>query len=600
MQTFRKIIKLFTPKERKTASLLMLMILIMALLDLIGVASIMPFMAVLMNPSIIETNALINYIFLYSAMFGVETKDQFLFALGVLVFLLLVISLSFKAITIYTQLRFVSMREYSLSKRLMETYLQQPYSWFLDRHSADLGKSILSEVSNVIACGLKPMIDLMVHGTIVMALTILLIFIDPKLALIVSFTLGSAYGLIYFFVRGKLKELGSSRLEANQLRFTSISEAFGAVKEIKVGGLEQTYVQRFSDPAQNFAHSQALAQIISQIPRFAIEAIAFGGMMLLVLYFISQSGTFVSAIPVISLYVLAGYRLMPALQQIYNSIALLKFVRPALDEMYKEIENIEKIKPKENKNINTNLSFNKSIVMNKINFKYPNSKQSAIKNIELLIPSHSKVGFVGTTGSGKTTAVDIILGLLEAQEGTLEIDGNIINNENYRAWQNLIGYVPQNIYLADDTIAANIAFGVPNKLINHKAVENASKTANLHEFIVNELPLKYLTSVGERGVRLSGGQRQRIGIARALYHNPKVLILDEATSALDNETEKAVMEAIDNLDKEITIILIAHRLSTVKKCDKIFLLDKGELKAQGTFDELIRTSNNFRANATNL
>ena len=601
MQTFRKIIKLLTPKEYKSASLLIMLILIMASLDLIGVASILPFMAVLMNPSVIETNVFINYLFLSSNIFGIETEDKFLLALGVVVFLLLLLSLMVKAITIYTQLRFVSMREFSLGKRLIEIYLRQPYSWFLDKHSADLGKSILSEASTVIGFGLKPMIDLMVHGAIVLVLTMLLIIIDPNLALIVSLTLGSTYGFIYLFVRGKLNKLGNNRFNANEKRFNSISEAFGAVKEIKIGGLEQVYVKRFSDPAQNFAQSQALAQIISQIPRYAVEAIAFGGMMLLVLYFISKSGTVASAIPVISLYALAGYRLMPALQQIYNAISLLRFVGPALDDMNDKLDSLNKIRPRgtQNKIVTKSLSFNKSIFLNKINYNYPNTNRTALKNIEILIPAYSKIGFVGPTGSGKTTVIDIILGLLEPKEGTLEIDGKIINNENRRNWQQLIGYVPQNIYLADDTIASNIAFGIPSQLINQKSVERASKIANLHEFVVNELSSKYQTIIGEGGVRLSGGQRQRIGIARALYHNPKILILDEATSALDNNTEQMIMDALNVIGKNITIIMISHRLTTVKNCDKIFLLEKGKLKKEVKFDELIQENERLSINTSN-
>ena len=207
------------------------------------------------------------------------------------------------------------------------------------------------------------------------------------------------------------------------------------------------------------------------------------------------------------------------------------------------------------------------------------------------------MGLVGPTGSGKTTTVDIILGLLESQKGTLEVDGKIITQQNSRSWQRSIGYVPQQIFLADDTVAANIAFGLELKDINQEAVEEVAKIANLHNFVMEELPKQYQTTIGERGVRLSGGQRQRIGIARALYHRPKVLVLDEATSALDNQTEQAVMDAINNLAKHITIILIAHRLSTVKKCNQIFLLEKGEIKNQGTFEELINTNENFRKSA---
>ena len=311
----------------------------------------------------------------------------------------------------------------------------------------------------------------------------------------------------------------------------------------------------------------------------------------MILYLISRSGTFIEALPIISLYAFAGYRLMPAIQQIYVSLSQLRYIGGSLDALYEDLISIKSLNHK--KDINP-LSLKNNIVLNHIYYHYPNSSRTALKNITLNIPARATVGLVGSTGSGKTTLVDIILGLFEVKQGTLEVDGQVINEQNRRSWQSSIGYVPQQIFLTDDSVAGNIAFGVDYKDIDLEAVEKAAKIANLHEFVISELPLKYKTTIGERGVRLSGGQRQRIGIARALYHNPQVLILDEATSALDNLTEQAVMEAVHNLGGNITIILIAHRLSTVKKCDTIFLLEKGELKEQGTFEELSKVSDHFR------
>lgn len=591
MQKFKKILYLLSPRERKSALLLLIMITVMALLDTIGVASILPFIAVLTNPDIIETNVILSKAFQASSKFGIETSSQFLFALGVFVFLLLVISLTFKAITTYAQTRFVQMRQYSISKRIVEDYIHQPYSWFLNRNSADLGKTILSEVGTIISSGVRPMMELISRGMVSIALIVLLLLTDTKLAIIVGFTIGGAYGLIFYFTNNYLKRIGGERLKNNELRFMAISEAFGAIKEVKVGGLEQTYIEQFSKPARTFAIHQSSSAVLAQIPRFFLEAIAFGGIMLMILYLMIETGSFNKALPVISLYVFAGYRLIPAWQQIYVSFNQLSYVGASLDFLYNDLKSLKHYQADENQN---KLFLNNSITLKQIYYNYPNNLQSTLKNINMNIPVHTTVGIVGATGSGKTTTVDIILGLLEAHKGSLEVDGQVITKNNFRAWQRSIGYVPQHIFLSDDTVAANIAFGIKPKDIDQAAVEKASKIANLHEFVMNELSNNYHTTVGERGIRLSGGQRQRIGIARALYHNPQILVLDEATSALDSYTESVVMDAIENLGKNKTVILIAHRLSTVKKCDKIFLLEEGQIKKEGTFEQLITTDYKFK------
>jgi len=590
MQTFQKLFFLLSVHERKRAALLLIMITIMALLDMIGVASILPFMAVLTNPSLIETNLILNTMFQSSSIFGVENSQQFLFALGVLVFLLLIISLTFKAFTTYAQVRFVRMREYSISKRLLEGYLHQPYSWFLHRHSADLGKTILSEVSMITDNGINPLMELISKGMVTIALITLLILANPKLALIVGFSLSTAYVLIFYFIHNFIKRTGEDRLKNNQLRFTAVSEAFGAAKEVKVGGLEETYIRAFSNAAQIHAKTVASSQVIAILPRFILEAIAFGGVLLIVLYIMAQTGSFNNALPIVSLYVFAGYRLMPALQQIYASFTKFTFVGPSLNKLYDDLKSLKPFYKNQDQGA---LAFSKTIALKNIYYNYPESSRTALKDISLSIPAKSTIGLVGPTGSGKTTLVDIILGLLEPQKGTLEVDEKVITKKNSRSWQRSIGYVPQYIYLSDDTVAANIAFGLESKDINQEWIEKAAKVANLHEFIINELPKQYQTIIGERGIRLSGGQRQRIGIARALYHNPKILILDEATNALDNQTEKAVMDAVYKLRKNITIILIAHRLDTVKNCNINFLLDKGQIVDQGSFEELIKAKHDF-------
>ena len=584
MQTLKKILFLLSPHEKKRAGFLLLMILIMAFLDVIGVASILPFMAVLTNPSLIETNVILNFMFQTSKNLGVENVQHFLFTLGIIVFLTLVISLIFKAITTYVQIKFSQMREFSIGKRLVEGYLHQPYGWFLNQNSAELGKTILSEVAQVVNGGIRPLIELIAKGIVVIALMSLLIITEPILAITVCFSLGVTYLIIFYFIKSFTSRIGKERLKNNQLRFKILSEAFGATKEVKVAGLEETYIKSFSKSAQIFAQTQASAAAVAQLPRFILEAIAFGGILLMMLYIMSVTGSFNNSLPIISLYVFAGYRLIPSLQQIYASFTLLTFVGPAIDKLANDIKNLKHVNINQSQKI---LPFNKSIVLKNICYNYPASSRTALKDINLCIPANSTVGLIGPTGSGKTTVVDIILGLLEPQDGLMEVDGQIITKHNVRSWQHSIGYVPQHIYLSDNSIAENIAFGVNSKDIDYKVIKKVAEIANLNKFVTDELPEQYQTIIGERGIRLSGGQRQRIGIARALYHNPKVLILDEATSALDNLTEQIVMDAVNNLSQNITIILIAHRLNTVKDCDIIFKLEKGQLIDQGKFNEIV-------------
>tara|TARA_B100000927_G_C16453496_1_gene464844 strand:- start:6 stop:1808 length:1803 start_codon:yes stop_codon:yes gene_type:complete len=590
LNDLKKIFYLLTSSERKKSILLLIIILFVALLDMIGIASILPFIAVISNPELVETNFLLNKLFILSNGVGVNTKEDFYFILGIIVFILLISSLSFKALSTYVQLRFSLMCEYSIARRIVEGYLHQPYIWFLNRNSADLGKTILSEVGQVVNGSLISIINFVNYWMIIIFIIILLLIVDLKLTLIIISVLGFAYGTIYLAVKHFLKAIGEKRIKANEQRFLSISEAFGAAKEVKVGNLEEVYLDRFSKPAKNYANYNAISSIISMTPRFAIEAISFGGLLLVILYFMRAGNDFVNFLPVLTLYAFAGYRILPAAQSVYSAMIVSRFNKPALITLYKDVKSLKTSNPIKSYN---KLFPKKNILLKNVNFNYPNTKKISLKNIDLEIIAGKSVGIVGATGSGKTTIVDIILGLLEPQHGTLEVDGKIINKDNVRSWQRSIGYVPQQIYLADDTIARNIAFGVDSDKINQQSLKRAAKIANLDQFITNELPKEYETYIGERGVRLSGGQRQRIGLARALYHQPKVLILDEATSSLDNITEKSVMKLINESSKDITSIFIAHRLTTIKNCDTIFLFDNGTLKARGSFKELSMKNEKF-------
>lgn len=581
----KKLFNLLSKKERKHVFFLIIIILISAILEVLGIAAILPLIALLSNPNLIESNLLINKIYIF---LNFNDPQVFLFYVAVSFFIIFVISMVVKAVVIFFQLRFSLMCEYSIGKRLLQNYLYQSYSWFLNQHSSDLAKNILSAVGQVINQALLPIFHLISQCLVASIIITFLCLIDFKLALIVSFTLGVTYTITYLLFRNILNRIGLERVRNDQDRYIALSNAFGSIKETKLRNLEHFYIKNFSAPAQNLAKTQASAQLISQLPRQLFETMAFGGILLIILYLMRQYNNFTATIPILSLYAFAGYRLMPALQQIYSALSSLRFANEAVNSVYK--------KQLVNNDINITkekLHFKNEICLKNIIYHYPKSTKTNLNNISIKIPAKSTVGIVGITGSGKTTLVDIILGLLEPQNGTVAVDKTIINKNNLASWQNNIGYVPQQIFLTDQSVSSNIAFGVNPELIDHEVVKNVSKVANLHNFVINELPEKYETIIGERGVRLSGGQRQRIGIARALYHNPSVLILDEATNALDNLTEKSVMNAICNLGNKITIILVAHRLSTVKKCNNIFLMDQGKIIASGNYDELSKYSKIF-------
>ncbi len=590
MLNINKILYILSKEERRRAWYLLILILCMALIDMLGVASIMPFIALLTNPETITTNNILNFIYKKSELIGVKDEQDFLIFAGILVFFMLILSISFKALTTYFQSRYIRFCEFSLSERLAVRYIYQPYGWFLNKNSSYIGKTILSETGNVIGRGLKPTISLISNVLVALTLFLMLLYVDTKLILTIAITIGSFYLIVYLLLRKLLNKIAKKTYKDNEIKFKALSEAFSGIKEVKVGGLERSFINRFIEPSKNMAYNFAKVDIIGQLPRFILEGIAFGGLILVIIFYMLATNDITTILPKIALYAFAGYRLMPAVQKIFVNITSLRLSGPAITSLYNDLK---KLNLQTENNKSDKFIFNNCIKLKNIFYTYPESSRIILKDISLTIPVNTTIGIVGETGSGKTTVIDLILGLLEAQKGTLEVDGKIINNENRRTWQNSIGYVPQEIYLADTTVSENIAFGVDTSEINHENVKHAAKIANLHEFIINELPFKYQTTIGERGVRLSGGQRQRIGIARALYHQPKLLIFDEATSALDNITEKSVMESIHNTDYKITKILIAHRLSTVKKCDKIFLFDRGELKDEGTYQELIKTSKQF-------
>ena len=588
MINIKKAIYLLDKNQKKSAIILFFLILFSAFIDVLGVASILPFMALISNPKIIETNSMLNFIFDYMSNFGINEISHFLFFAGILVFLLLLLSLFCRALTQYFQFRFAMISEYSISKTLIEKYLRQPYEWFLNQNSGNLGKSILSEVNIVIGGIILPLLNIFSQSIIVIAIISLLVITNPTIALSAGIIFCISYVIIFYIVKNILSVLGIERLKANTGRYKTVNEAFGAYKDVKMKNLEVNYIKKFSDHAKIYAINQSKATIIGQLPRYFIEGVAFGGMILLILILMRHYNNFDTIFPILSLFALAGYRLIPAFQQIYFGITSIKFAKPSFEALYKDFKNLNY--PKKNNTISSEFVFNKNIILKNLHYSYPGVEKINLKNINISIDAFSTIGIAGPSGSGKSTLINIILGLLKPSKGYLEADKKIINCTNIQSWQKIVGYVPQQIYISDTTVASNIAFGLDEQNINYDLLVKAAKSANLHEFIIKELGKGYKTIVGERGIKLSGGQLQRLGIARALYFNPKILVLDEATSSLDNITEKLVMDSIYNLRNKMTIIIIAHRLDTIKYCDKIFLIKDGVLEDQGTYSELAKKS----------
>lgn len=595
----KKLKIIITPQEKWQVLVLFASILLAALFQTLGVVSILPFMSIVMQPEIIESNRWLNW--LYNS-FGFTSVNSFIIFMGILMLFIIIIGNLTSALATWLKVRFVWRKNHNISSALLKKYLSMPYVYFLTQNTADLSKNILSEV-NVLTNGfILPLIDIMIKSFIAIGILSMFLFTNIYITILSAIIFGGSYALIYFYFHDKLKTNGAKRLKENKMRFKTAGEALGGIKDIKVMGREDFFYHRFLRHSLELSNLQAWSVLIGQMPRYFLETIAFGGIVTLVLYFITTTGNANEVIPTISFFAFAAYRLLPALQVVFASSTQVRFSQTTVNRIIEDLS--EKggfseqflVYEKELELVNT-MPFNTSLQLKEASFNYPNTNEPVIHKINLSIQHNTSVGLVGPTGAGKTTLVDIILGLLTPQKGEFSVDGVKIDENNILNWQKNLGYVPQHIYLSDDTILNNIAFGIPDEKIDRKTVEYVARISNLHDFIISELPNGYQTIVGERGIRLSGGERQRVGIARALYHNPEVLVLDEATSSLDGITESAVLEAINNVAKLKTIIIIAHRLTTVKDCDIIYLIDKGKIVAQGTYDELMRSSASFRAMA---
>lgn len=586
---FKNILRLLSPSEKKEMAWLLVGMFFLGIVEFIGVGSILPFMQIVSDKASIQENPLLAYLYSFG---GFSDDRTFLICIGVAVLALIIINNVYTAIIHYRIFHFAWMRNASISSRLFSCYLEREYEFYLTANTSDLEKNLFDEVRMVVVGMLNPILMMTKNLITITAVFILLMYIEPILAISTSVFLGGAYIGLFFFVSKYLKKIGAIRAWANQGRFKTADEALKGIKELNVLNRKNYFLDNFRDFSEQMSLSQARKNVVSNLPKHAFEIIAFGGILLIIIYFLALDYQLSRLIPVLSLYAFAGYRLMPALQVIFTGVSEVRYTKPALDNLLRDLEDkkyqMADLKGRKDHNDSSGVPDDsvKEIVADGIWYTYPNQNEPVLRGINFSIKAKSTVGIIGSTGSGKTTLVDILLGLLPPSKGCFRINGVQLAGDNERTWKSRVGYVPQEIFLLDDNVTNNVAYGIKAEEIDNAAVEQACKLAEIHQTIENDLDHGYKTIVGERGVKLSGGQRQRLGIARALYHDPEVLVFDEGTSALDNVTEKKLMDQVRRLSGKKTIIMIAHRLTTLQSCDIIYCLENGIIVDQGTYIEV--------------
>ncbi|MEW6669110.1 MAG: ABC transporter ATP-binding protein [Thermodesulfobacteriota bacterium] len=592
LRALRKVFQILSHRGRIHFCGLALITFLSASIETAGIAGWAPFASFATNPAIAEQNPWFQRL---GGFMDFEDYASSLLFLGLGVLVLFLAGNASRAATVWMCYRFSWGENHRLSQLLLGHYLRRPYRWFLQHHSADLAKNVIDEVGNVVVNVIERVCMFMVRGFLATLICIGLLVIDPWVAVTTALSLSLVYSIFYRLFQKRLGRIGEMRFDANRLRHKTVMEAVSSIKEAKAPYRRDHFLKAYRRHSKQTTALMISGELIGDLPGYLTEALTVGGMLAVMVYFLATKGGAGAAIPLIVLYIVAALRLAPALQDMYRDLVKIKFYLPALERIHEEL--------RERDSMDTatcaveRLGLGRAICLEGVCYSYPGSDADVVMDINLEIPRNTSAALVGKSGAGKTTLADLIAGLLEPRKGAVKIDGRVLNPERVAGWQMNVGYVPQYVYLLDDTVRHNIAFGVPEDQIDDAALLRAARTANIHEFILGGLDRGYNTMLGERGICISGGQRQRIGIARALYSDPEVLIFDEATSALDNPTEFAIMEAIQKLARKKTLIVIAHRLTTIQVCDTVCFLENGRLTAQGSFKELMDSSPSFRETA---
>jgi len=589
----KELFSLLTPSQRKRFYVLQILITLVSIIEIFSVASIIPFMVLVSDMGQLQEDTFIAQVYQSS---NINSETQFMFLIGLCVLTILIVSSLISIFTIWKLSMFAYSVGTEISDRLYTYYLRQDWLFHSEGSSAQLTKKIASETLRVTTGILVPIIHINAKVVLALLMTIGIFIYDLKVAIVAAIIFTLTYYTLIMAVKKRLESYGSATTEVMEQRFRLMNEGFGGIKDLLLLGREYDFIKRFNKTGILLAFSQGTGTALIQAPRYLIELLAFGSLIILVLYLlISYDGDLSLIIPILTLYAVGAIKLLPAFQQIYQSVSVINTNIAAFNEIRDDLNNIKsaELQTLKAKDKHSYLYPKKQLTLKNISFTYPNKEKKVLDQINISIPARSIIGIVGPSGSGKSTVIDVLLGLIKPQQGYLAVDDTVIDDHNCRSWQNSIGFVAQNIFLSEATIAENVAFGVPYEEINLEQVQKALNLASLGKFC-ETLSDGIHTRVGERGVQLSGGQQQRIGIARALYHKVEVIVFDEATSSLDGITEKKIMEAIHGLSGQKTIILIAHRLKTVKHCDQIYFIENGKIDDQGTYDELIEKNVRFK------
>lgn len=570
----KKLWELLQPSQRRAMVLLLILMLLGMVLETLGVGLIIPALAMMTDERMIHSPVLKGF------LGHVETASQEQLVIAGLLVLVGIngVRTAFLAYLAWRQARFVFGLQSSLSRELFSGYLQQPYVFHLQRNSAKLLTIVTTEISLFSQGGVNSALLIGTESLIVAGIATLLFIVQPLGALLVTSTLIVACWLFYRTTKHRLVRWGAARQEHESRRTQHLQQGLGGVKDAKLLGRENDLVLAYEVHNEGVARMGCRVLTLQTLPRLWLEFLVVIGVTALVATMIGLGKPVDSLVPVLGVFAAAAFRLMTSLNRILQNLQNLRYYIPLIGVLHEEITLVRKatvVEPASPGGVCTVSTDWRSIILRNVSYQYPGAAGFALDGVNLRIVRGASVGFVGESGAGKSTLIDVILGLLKPSSGAVTLDEADVHMA-LRKWQDQIGYVPQSIYLTDDTLRRNIAFGLPEDQIDESAVDRALQAAQLTEF-VDQLPLGVDTIVGERGVRLSGGQRQRIGIARALYHDPSVLVLDEATSALDSETEKYVMQAVGALHGRKTILIIAHRLSTVAECDQLYRLDRGKV-----------------------